>query len=356
MKLRFAMPRVQGRGSGLGNELISWARAFLAAQMISAHVLRPAFGLNKRQYWKHFGTPRYDWLLYKGLECILPVVEFKEADYIRHGGGDFLDAFSSFADENKLHDRKNYLLITEGMWGGYRHIAAAKDFVYSTLYQSRFASKNLLQIRARLNPNKLVVAMHIRLGDFSAVPASLSSYQGQFNIALPLEWYCKIAKNIREYLGDQVQFLIVSDGTNEQLKPLLDEVTAITTTDIPDSDCSDLLALAQADLLICSVSSYSAWAAFLSDAPYIWFEPNLQQHQEGFYSIWGHEPEQKIKGGATREAIENHSSAKEGIHGRGIPIGINGTLPTGLLHNVLENKAQQYADLDLVQYGIVKMD
>lgn len=355
MTFRFSIPRVRGRGAGLGNELIPWARSFLAAQVVGAHALKPAFGLNKRRYWRHFGTPRYDWLIHKGLEYLLPVVEFKEVDYLRHGGGDFLDAFRKFADAERLHERSNYLLVTEGMWGGYRHIAAARDFVTSTLYQSRFAAPNLVCIQDSLQPKKLVVGMHVRLGDFGAAPIDLSAYQGKFNLALPLEWYRNIARSIIKQLGDDVQFLIVSDGTAEQLKLLLDEIPAVVTTDIPDSDCSDLLALAKADLLVCSVSSYSAWAAFLSDAPYIWFEPNLQQHQEGFYSIWGHEPEQKVKGGATRNALDNYSSANEITHGRGLPVGIDGALPEEFLHNLLVFKAQRQAESDLVQYGVVSM-
>lgn len=352
MNLRFSMPRVKGRGAGLGNELTPWARSFLAAQVVGAHAFKPTFGLNKRQYWRHFGTPRYDWLLHKGLERVLPVVEFTESDYIRHGAGDFLDAFSTFAEENNLYHRNNYLLVTEGMWGGYRHISAAKDFVYSTLYQSKFAAKNLLTIKARLNQNKLVVAMHIRLGDFSAATPNISDYRGKFNIALPLDWYRNIAKNITKQIGDNVQFLIISDGTDAQLKPLLDEIPAITTNDIPDSDCSDLLALAQADLLVCSVSSYSAWAAFLSDAPYIWFEPNLQKHKEGYYSIWGHETAQKADTGFTKKAILNSvQSTKES--GRGIPVSLNGKLQKALFERILSHNQKPSIDADLVQYGVV---
>ena len=353
MTLRFSFPRVRGRGTGLGNELVPWARAFLAAQVVGAHVLKPAFGLNKRRYWRHFGTPRYDWILHKGMEHLLPVVEFKEADYLRHGGGDFLDSFSKFADEKKLHDRSCYLLVTEGMWGGYRHIAAARNYVLATLYQSRFAARNLLRIKQRLHPNKIVVGMHVRLGDFGAAPPGLSAYQGRFNLALPLDWYINIARTIMKKMGDEVQFLVVSDGTAAQLEPLLTQIPAVITSDIPDSDCSDLLALADADLLVCSVSSYSAWAAFLSKTPYIWFEPNLQRHAEGHYSIWGHEAAQQAEGGATRRALEYREITGDYSFGRGLPVGFNGTLPDVFLQDIKLRKKLNQAESDLVQYGVV---
>lgn len=355
MTLRFSIPRVRGHGAGLGNELIPWARAFLAAQVVGAYALKPAFGFNARGYWRHFGTPRYDWLLHKGMEYVLPVVEFKEVDYLHYGGGDFLDAFRQFADAERLHSISCYLLVTEGMWGGYRHIAAARDFVFSTLYQSRFAPRNLVRIAKRLHPDKPVVGMHIRLGDFGAPPLEPAAYRGQFNLALPLEWYRNIAKSIQANLGDDVQFLIVSDGTPEQLKPLLDGLPAVTTADIPDSDCSDLLALARADLLVCSVSSYSTTAAFLSDAPYIWFEPNLQRHDEGLYSIWGHEPAQQAGDSATRRAMESYGATGGANFARGVPVGIGGEVPPYLLRSLVARRAQRKAETDLVQYGVVPM-
>jgi hypothetical protein len=353
MSLRYCLPRVTGRGAGLGNELISWARAFLASQLLDAKLLPPAFGLNSRRYWRHFGTPRHDWLTHRALEKVLPVVEFTEADYVRLGGGDFVTVFHQFAEDNTLNTRGSYVLATEGMWGGYRHIAQARDFVYSTLYQSHFAARNLLTINSRLHKDKVTVAMHVRLGDFGAVPLELASYRGQFNLALPLAWYRNIALSIQRQLGDQVQFLIVSDGTAEQMQPLTAQLDAVTTSEIPDSDCSDLLALANADLLVCSVSSYSTTAAFLSDSPYLWFEPNLQYHLEGGYSIWGHEPAQRADNSATRLSLAELRCSAGARESRGWPVAMQGEVNGDLLETVLSNKRLKNSASDLIQYGVV---
>jgi len=355
MNLRFCLPRVQGRGAGLGNELIPWARAFLASQVIGARCLHPAFGLNSRRYWRHFGTPRYDWLVHKALERLLPVVEFKESDYLECGGGDFVSAFRQFAEVQGLHARSSYVLVTEGMWGGYRHISSARDFISSTLYQSQFAANNLLRVAARLDKKKLIVAMHVRLGDFAAPPEKIFDYRGKFNLALPLVWYRNIALSIQKTLQEHVQFLIVSDGSEAQLKPLLDGLNAVTTSDIADSDCSDLLALAKADLLVCSVSSFSTTAAFLSSAPYLWFEPNLQRHDECFYSIWGHEPAQREERSATLQSIQENHGLIDFPRCRGIPTGLNGTVSATLLETVLMNKQVSSPSHDLVQYGVVSI-
>ena len=158
MNIRLSMVNVKGRGAGLGNQLIPWARSFLAAQVVGAHTLPPAFGLNNRQYWRHFRTSRYDYIWQYAIRSVLPVVEFREEHWLKYGGGDVTDAFENFAIAQNLHDRSNYIINTEGMWGGYRHITAARQFIASTLYQSRYAASNLLRLERRLDRKKLIVA------------------------------------------------------------------------------------------------------------------------------------------------------------------------------------------------------
>ena len=355
MRIKYCLPRVRGRGEGLGNELITWSRAFLAAQVLGVKVMSPAFGRNRRQYWQHFETPKYDWILQRALCKAMPVINFGETDYLEFGGGDVVQSFRAFAEAKRLFERNTYLLTTEGMWGGYYHIRQARDFVFSTLYNSRFAAKNLLEIKQRLSPNKLTVGMHIRLGDF-AQSLEPAAYRGKFNIALPLTWYINIGKQIQQRYGDGVQFLIASDGTPEQLKPLTESFNCVLTTDIKDSDCSDILALSKTDLLVCSVSSFSAISAFLSDAPYLWFEPQLQIHQEGYYSIWGHEPNQQIKNSPTLSAIERHNTHLA-TKPKGWPVGMNGEISEEVFELInkrnLQNNTNYYTDL--LMYGAVKI-
>src|SRR5665213_898671 len=282
--LRYCLPRVPRRGYGLGNELVPWARAFLAAQVLDARLLPPAFGLNRRGYWQHFHTAPDDWIYNRAIERLLPVVRFAESDYLAHGGDDVVDALRSFALAHQLHQRSMYVLVTDGLWGGYHHVQAAREFMRSTLYRSRYAAGNLLHLRHRIDPDRILVGMHVRLGDFKS-PVSRSDYpHSAANISLPLEWFRNIAASLQRALGDQVQFLLVSDGSPQQLRDMLGSVPCITTGDLPNGDCSDALALAAADLLVCSASTYSHLAAFLSDSPYIWFAPNLYEHPEGCYS------------------------------------------------------------------------
>jgi hypothetical protein len=336
------MAQVRNRGYGLGNELIPWARALLAAQVLDAHFLPPAFGLNRRRYWRHFGTPRFDWMRNRSLPYLLPRFEFTEADWRAHGGGDVLPALRSFAAEHRLLERRAYVFTTTGLWGGYLHIEAARMHMRALLQTSRYAARNLVRLAARLDPARITVGMHLRFGDFRPADG-VRDYRGLWNTTLPMDWYVNIARRLRLELGESTQFLVVSDGDAEQLRPLLEAVPCVTTADIPDSDCSDLLALADADLLVCSVSSYSQWAAFLSQAPYLWFAPSLQVHAGGRGSIWG--------GSFADDAVPPIGDRLP----RGLAVGLDGALPASLATLLRQRREYLRPEHDLVRGGLAPL-
>jgi len=114
-----------------------------------------------------------------------------------------------------------------------------------------------------------------------------------------------------------------------------------------------MLALADADLLVCSVSSYSAWAAFLSNTPYLWFEPNLQQ-MDGYYSIWGHEARQQHADGYTRKAIQQSRDIDYTYTPRGLPVSMNGFIPE-CVFSLLKEKSSYELSRDLINYGVIQL-
>ena len=352
--LRYCMPSAFGKhGAGLGNEFIPWVRAYIAAQVLDAKLINPAFGRNSRGYGKYFGTSRYDWVFNKVVERVLPRIEFTERDYLTHGGGDVAHAIARFAEAKNLHERSAYVLVTGGMWGGFSHIQSARDFVRARLYQSPATARNLFWLRQKLDSDKLLVTMHVRLGDFGA-PIAVDAYRGKFNVALPLDWYERVADSLFELFGTNMQLLVVTDGQEQQLGKLVTQYKAVTTCGMADSDCSDLLALAAGDLAVCSVSSYSMWAAFLSDAPYLWFEPNLQQ-LDGFHSIWGHEPAQQENNAPTQLAMRRCLNSTEEIGPRGCPVGMDGRIPQPLVEQLRIRLGAKQRATDLLHYGVLRM-
>lgn len=350
--LRFCLARVRNQGHGLGNELVPWARAFLASQVLNARLLPPAFGLNRREYWRHFRTAPDDWIYNRALERLLPVVRFTEADYLEHGGDDVVVALRRFAESRGLHRRAAFVLLTEGLWGGFYHIQAAREFIRATLYQSRFAAANLLRLRERIDPDKILIGMHVRLGDFKP-PVPAAEHPKVANVSLPLEWFCNIADSLRAALPGQLQFLLVSDGTPEQLLPLMQRVPCITTADLPDGDCSDALALADSDLLVCSASTYSHLAAYLSESPYLWFAPNLARHPEGCYSIGNPEADLRRPNSPRARALREFVAHAGEWPSRGFALDMDGQVPGALIEQLQQRHARRRWQSDILRGGVM---
>jgi hypothetical protein len=345
---------VGGRGSGLGNELLAWARAYLMSREIGAHCLTPAFGRNERGYSGHFGTSSLDWLVHKLLVRSLPCVRFEEADYLAHGGGDVGLAFAAFAGAHGLTRRAPLVVATSGMWGGIFHVERALEFVRATLYGTRYARDNLAELAARRDPARLTAAMHVRLGDFASGHTAPEAYQNRFNVSLPLDWFIAIGRQLRLAFGSDIQFQVFSDGTPEQLAPLTQVINPLSTASAAPADVSDLLAMSQADLLVCSVSSYSMWAAALSDAPYLWFKPQLHNHPDGTLSIWGHEAGQQAAASPTLMALDETSRLRRSAADRrAFAVGVNEPLPDALLNTLAARHRQRDRAGDLVRYGVL---
>ena len=247
--MRLCMPRVRGRGAGLGNELIPWTKAFIASAQLDLRLLPPAFGLNPWGYRKYFGTSRFDWIVHRILPWMMPTIVFTEAEYLATGERDFGLALAKFAKRHALAKRHSYLLIVEGIWGGYYALREAVPFVWQTLYRSGGVAEKLYAVRQRLRQNELVVAVHMRFGDFAKAEET-TDYRGRFNISIPLDWYRSTCKAIREAVGEGVRFVLLTNGRPEQIRDYVEEFHPITTLDIPDSACSDLLTMAHADLIV----------------------------------------------------------------------------------------------------------
>jgi len=354
--LRFCIPWVRGRGAGLGNELFPWSKAFLASAELGLKLLHPAWGLNRRRYWTHFDTSRADWVVHRVLEHSLPRYHFSEADYRATGEDDFGRAVALWAADLKLTNKKAYVLLIDGMWGGFYSIQRARPFVYQQLLASRYALRNINAMSKRRDPWRLLVAVHIRRGDFRIAGAESTS-ESRFNLVIPEGWYEKVCRSLREGLGRLVQFALFSDANKEDLAAFIKEFDPITSTDLPHTECSDLLTMASADLLVCSASTYSMWGACLSEAPYIWYAPQLYE-EDGFVSLWGNEGAQRASGGLTRrhkaELLNSDGQLiAADICPRGAPVGEDGVIPTYVLSLLKSRVSTRRPVTDLIMYGVV---
>lgn len=270
------------RGEGLGNEVIGWAKGFLASRSLSAMLMGPAWGLNPRSYWRHFRTNRLDVIRNLLLQGV-PHLRFTEADYRACGCTDFGTAVEVWAREKGLGTRRHLMVSVGGMYGGYRSVRRAALFLRSQLLASRNALINVERVSRLLDRKKIWVAVHVRLGDFDA--QAQGDVRGRFNFRLPVAWYASACRAVREEFGSDVQFMFFSDQKTQEFVDLARQFDGIEMPPAALTECSDVILMSEADLRICSVSSYSLLACFLADGPYIWYEPQLLRQGER-YRIW----------------------------------------------------------------------
>jgi hypothetical protein len=206
----------------------------------------------------------------------------------------------------------------------------------------------MYKVEQRLSPQRLTVALHIRAGDFGA--NTEGPQPGQFNTMLPISWYASVGKNLRAAFGGSVEFVILTDDEEDpSIVSLSGDLEAISLPQRSRPLLSDIAMMASADLLVCSVSSLSMFAAFISEKPYVWYGPHLGE-RGGLRSIWGHEPHQ-IEG---RTASNARNFTEDQLLTRGTGAMEDGALSTGLLAHLDNVLAIKNQSRDLLMYGVVR--
>ena len=339
---------------------MAWAKGWIASQELGAHLIGPSWGLNKRRYYRSFGTSRFDVILEEVL-LRFPHFSFTEAEYRNTGKIDFGEAIREWAKESGLSAKSSFILRIEGMWGGYPSIRSARPFLLSKLLGSRNALKNLYQFNASLDPSKLTVAVHMRNstgGHFKVAPGETE--RGRFNILLPLDWYLWVCEALRQHFGDRVQFRFFTDRRGPEYLEAVRRFSPEAPQSENATECSDLLAMIDADLIVCSISSYSLVASFLSEGPYIWYEPQLT-HIEGSYSIWGNEESQQAESSPTGQgrkliAAMLKNSGENGYKSLtllGNAMAIGDPLPANLISLLEGQISRKDRRTNLLEYGCV---
>jgi hypothetical protein len=354
--MRFVVARrLGGRGEGLGNEILSWSKGYIASEVLKAKLIGPSWGLNKRKYYRNFETSRLDFVLEDSLAHLAPY-HFTEEDFLDSGERDFGRAIASWATRGGLMSRSSFIVVVGGMYGGYTSIRAARPFLWSKLLGSRDALRNIYEVSSALDPRKLFVAVHMRFGgDFFPV-AEGQSPKGKFNLRLPGSWYLAACATLREALGDGIQFHFFTDRGGPEFDQAIQTFNPGQKRQKGLTECSDLALMAMADLRICSVSSYSLVASFLADGPYLWYEPQLNLNND-LYNMWGHEPAQSRLGSPTRDAVTAMQAlqpdAVDAAMFKGWPVGESGTIPPALLGSLSDRLNAKFPEGNLLEYGCI---
>ncbi len=113
------------------------------------------------------------------------------------------------------------------------------------------------------------IAIHVRMGDFAPTVSQDSLKRGFTNARLPLRWYMDMLQKLRARLGQQFPAIVYSDGSDRELSELLR--FPVVKRSVSHAAVTDMLAIAQASVLISSGSGFSLWGCFLGGVPRICF-------------------------------------------------------------------------------------
>ena len=244
---------------GLGHSMLAWARCRLWCDDHSIPMLAPSWRQlrigpilrgerDKRQYYRLFRFPGYvTGLKRMAVLATAPRVEAASSD---------LRALAA--------ERPGKVVV-------FRNLVAMNEETHFREIIGRGG-----QVRERLvamtKPRHVpppaaepFIALHVRMGDFNAPPSAEQLRAGAKNARIPVEWYCAMLAGIRERLGRDVPAMVLSDGTDESLAPLL-RLPAVRRTP-RQSSVADLLTMSQGSVLIASGSGFSMWGTFLGNMP-----------------------------------------------------------------------------------------
>ena len=215
------------QASGTRQRADSLGQSFHRQSGTQIKFLPPALGLNDRRYYEYFGTSRFDWIYYAILKKVLPCYVFTEEEYIATGEKDFARAIRVYAEKKGLDKKDSYALLTEGLWGNWYSVRKARHFVLSQLYRTKHLTDNLYQLDKADRRQATTRRPAHSHGRFFARNRA-TEYQGLWNTRVPLAWYVNICRQLSAAFGDNVTFMLLTDGTEAELHDFVAEFQPIT--------------------------------------------------------------------------------------------------------------------------------
>lgn len=274
--------------SGLGNMLVPWAKCLIWCRDQGVEMIAP--------HWGRQGAARD----YRA--C------FNNDGYVTGLRRSFLLALGSRRNEGEAHVRSKSLLPVIQTFRGLEHIEPV-------LGRHRDVADELWRITdPRLRPDPIAVpfiALHVRRGDF-ATGHEEALRAGAANLQQPIRWYVEALHALRESVGADAPAIIFSDGTDDELAPLL-SIDGVRRSPYRAA-VTDILILSRAAAIIASRSTFSAWASFLGQTPALYFpgaRPCPVSLIEGPPSF-AHEPEWDFgqpMPGSFRSAVQSRLSS-----------------------------------------------
>ena len=260
---------------GLGNKLLVWARALVFSHLNElplfvsnwAEVKIGPFLRNekcKRQYWGYFNKTNHPSFLRR---LSFAMSKCTEAPPLRRVAG----------SEAKLL----YVFRKLPSWPDYfKDLREFRSLIVDRFYQN-VSPKYLSLAQLQDAP---VIGVHVRRSDFRE-PIAVEVPGNACNIRTSLDYYIRTIQILRDIQGTKLPVTVFTDGMEAEIAGLLSLPGVKIAPRNPD--IVDLLLLSRSRYIVVSPgSSFSYWAAFVSDAPVIThssFKMRIRSDEEEFF-------------------------------------------------------------------------
>jgi hypothetical protein len=264
--------------NGFGNEFVKLAKLLICRKVMGIPIAKAYWRSPYREALPHdlcYANRARRVLRLAGDRMTYRQIEFGRSEHLSTGHVPVEEALACFLKRENLRPEDRCLVEFTGFDPGLETIENHGPYLYDIL-TSISATASLLHERLRnFDPQKLLVGIHIRRGDFRpALPIGTPWPQGKWNIQIPLEWYDRICSLLSSAFPGRVQFLVTTNGLDAEIERFCREHRAVLmqpSLSRGGPDVADMLALASCDVLVSSASWFSGWPAVLKPKPWLWY-------------------------------------------------------------------------------------
>lgn len=253
------------RSSGLGNRLFPWARARLLARDTGADCVRPKWhdirrgpllrgGVNYRTFVRKI-------LLFDNFDDDPGDLPRSRLRSLRRSARCLGEA------DARQGERGDRWVTVQGDGNFFEGLHENHAYLEDALWRvTRDKWKALVMQLPTFD-----ITLNVRCGGDFSTPKSDLDFVEKGLVLTPAQWFADLVQRIRAENGSQVGVQVVSDGTREDLRPIL----RLPNTHFCETPAaiSDLWAVRRSRMIIATGgSSFPAWAAFFARCPVVSIE------------------------------------------------------------------------------------
>jgi hypothetical protein len=220
-------------GSGLANCMFIASRAYVKSQQFNYGFIDPAWlNISMGPYLRKESDKRH----YNGLFKSKGIQGLLKLNYLLF-----------------YKRKKERLIVVEGLGNYFEDLLDSHNIVRDYILE---ITENKILNKVDITDYKKKIGVHIRLGDYKVS-----------DLNTKLDWYILVIQVLIKMSNNKYEFLLFSDGNDEELKELL-EIPQVKRG-FTGSALGDILALSKCEIIIGSDSTFSGWGAFLGQVPIV---------------------------------------------------------------------------------------